>query len=404
MSEVIESLEHLTMNNREENSNNNAENTSDRFNFVLAAEEAVSLEKNYILEICATSDPEFRIGAALSDYSCNVYSVGETLSKIASFKNNQASIVGLRFSPNHQNLLYCASSDGYIMLYDLRAKGRTVTQFKADDPGDSGKIKNLASFDIGSDERAMAGGTELIDGDSFILFWDTRYSTSKTHGKKTLLGGYWESHTDDVTTLAFHPTRRDVLASGSTDGLVNIFDLTQPNEDAALMHSLNTESSVDRLGWLGEETLWCGTHTNSLQLWECDGAAPYAKFDREALASTQNEDPENCYLVRMHAESSTGNSFLIAGCSTSKRESLRCLTARDNKLDVCCVMSENKQIVRDSWFHEKNDCLVTGGESGIVSIWRREKSSLSRSTSNNRLHPKMNRSKGRDKAHKVKPY
>lgn len=90
----------------------------------------------------------------------------------------------------------------------------------------------------------MAGGTELIDGDSFILFWDARYPTSKTQSRKTLLGGYWESHTDDVTTLAFHPTRRDVLASGSTDGLVNIFDLTQPNEDSALMHSLNTESSV----------------------------------------------------------------------------------------------------------------------------------------------------------------
>lgn len=49
---------------------------------------------------------------------------------------------------------------------------------------------------------------------------------------------------DDVTRLSFHPNKRDILASGSVDGLINIFDLTQPTEDMALRYSLNTESSV----------------------------------------------------------------------------------------------------------------------------------------------------------------
>lgn len=51
---------------------------------------------------------------------------------------------------------------------------------------------------------------------------------------------------DDITCLTFHPAKRNVLASGSTDGLMNMFDLIQSSEDLALTCSLNTESSVVR--------------------------------------------------------------------------------------------------------------------------------------------------------------
>lgn len=105
-------------------------------------------------------------------------------------------------------------------------------------------MKPLCSFDVSCDERLIAGGTEHIAGDTFILFWDTRYNNSKSDDKNNFLGGYWESHTEDVTSLAFHSSKQDVLASGSTDGLINVFDLTKPTEDLALTYSLNTESSV----------------------------------------------------------------------------------------------------------------------------------------------------------------
>lgn len=51
---------------------------------------------------------------------------------------------------------------------------------------------------------------------------------------------------DDITSLAFHNNKRDSLLSGSTDGLINVFDLTETTEDSALTYSLNTESSVVR--------------------------------------------------------------------------------------------------------------------------------------------------------------
>lgn len=121
----------------------------------------------------------------------------------------------------------------------------TTLQYIIDDSED-GKIKPLVSFDLSCDERLLAGGTEHTGGDAFILFWDIRQSGSKIENKNKLLGGYWESHMDDITCLTFHPSKRNVLASGSTDGLMNIFDLTQSSEDLALTYSLNTESSVVR--------------------------------------------------------------------------------------------------------------------------------------------------------------
>jgi len=35
------------------------------------------------------------------------------------------------------------------------------------------------------------------------------------------------------------------------------------------------------------------------------------------------------------------------------RENLRCLSIRKNHLETCYEIGENKQIVRDSWMHEK---------------------------------------------------
>lgn len=39
----------------------------------------------------------------------------------------------------------------------------------------------------------ICAGTEEVEGDSFLLFFDVRTAT--------LHGGYWESHTDDITQV-----------------------------------------------------------------------------------------------------------------------------------------------------------------------------------------------------------
>lgn len=76
------------------------------------------------------SDPEFRIGTAFSDYTCVIYSVGESFNQTATLTHNQAPIVGIKFSPTSKNILYTATNNGEITACDLRAKGKVVAKFK----------------------------------------------------------------------------------------------------------------------------------------------------------------------------------------------------------------------------------------------------------------------------------
>lgn len=62
-----------------------------------------------------------------------------------------------------------------------------------------------------------------------------------------------------VTQLQYHPTRSNILLSGSTDGLVNIYDTTITDEDEALVQVIN-HGSVHHAGFISERTIYALSH------------------------------------------------------------------------------------------------------------------------------------------------
>lgn len=54
-------------------------------------------------------------------------------------------------------------------------------------------LKPLSCFDVSCDGRFIVAGTDVLKDDAFLLFWDIR-STN-------LLGGYWDTHQEDVTQV-----------------------------------------------------------------------------------------------------------------------------------------------------------------------------------------------------------
>ena len=58
------------------------------------------------------------------------------------------------------------------------------------------------------------------------------------------------------------------MLSGSTDGLVNIYDTTSPDEDDGLIQIVNHGSSIHRAGFLSEREFYALSHDEILSVYQ----------------------------------------------------------------------------------------------------------------------------------------
>lgn len=72
---------------------------------------------------------------------------------------------------------------------------------------------------------------------------------------------YIEAHSDDISTLAFHPSEDHLLLSGAMDGLSSTIDVRIADEDDAILHTANVGASLSKVGWttLPGRQAWQGT-------------------------------------------------------------------------------------------------------------------------------------------------
>ncbi|KAK3049226.1 hypothetical protein LTR09_009404 [Extremus antarcticus] len=139
-----------------------------------------------------------------------------------------------------------AGRDSLIRTWDTRAQRSNI---QLSDPRGAG-ISSIACHD-----NLIAAGTESIKeglGEVSVLLFDTRNPGAPVRS-------YVESHTDSITQLAFHPSQPSVLLSGSTDGLVSLFDLNIEEEEDALQQVLNPRSAVHCAGFLSPSQVYVVT-------------------------------------------------------------------------------------------------------------------------------------------------
>lgn len=179
----------------------------------------------------------------------------ETLRILGEYQGHTGAVFRVRFCPSSPNLLYTGSSDGTVRCWDVRQPGSSAVRVFRSNPDHL-----YCSFDVSCNGNVVCAGTEQLGEDSFLVFWDSRMSGGGAK-KEGLLGVYSESHSDDITAVCFHPKQADRLASGSTDGLVNVFDLSLGEEDNALVTTCNCDSSASSLCWSGSQFLCAASHS-----------------------------------------------------------------------------------------------------------------------------------------------
>lgn len=154
-----------------------------------------------------------------------------------------------------------AGRDSHVHCWDTRC-GKSSTSLS--DPKSAG-ISALAAQD-----HLLATGTESTKeglADVSVSLFDIRNPSAPVRS-------YIDSHTDTITRLAFHPSQPSVLLSGSTDGLVSLFDTTHADEDDALQQVLNPRSAVHCAGFLSPQEVYVVTTDEQLSIYNLSSDTP----------------------------------------------------------------------------------------------------------------------------------
>ncbi|KAF2705755.1 WD40 repeat-like protein [Pleomassaria siparia CBS 279.74] len=265
------------------------------------------------------------------------------------------------------NLVATAGRDGLINFWDKRSRAKAMV---IQSPN-----KLISSLVCNSPNNFIAAGIENPeDGPNVspVLIWDQR---NVQVPQLELV----ESHTDTVTTLQLHPNLPTLLLSASTDGLINIFDTSQPDEEDALYQVINHRSAVAHAGFMFPNT------------------DVYALGTDETLSfyglQSQNEEEEepapkvfgdvreqlNCeYLAKLHW---VGNeAFIAAGKHSSNY--LDIIPIRKNlhggpldyqydlEKSIRLPNGHGEEIIRDLFTDVHSHTTYTCGEDGYIRAWK----------------------------------
>ena len=191
--------------------------------------------------------------------------------QVMKLENHQDIVNDVKWHKFNENLLASCSDDKCVNLYDIRDHKKPVSQFYSKD---SEGINSLAFSPFS--QNLMAIG----NANSNINLLDMRTMTAKPQSQSGLLHTMM-GHSDAITCLEFSPTKDGIVASGSQDRRLMVWDLAKIGEEQAqedaedgcpelfMMHAGHTGGVTD-LSWCPYKdwTLSSVADDNIIHVWE----------------------------------------------------------------------------------------------------------------------------------------
>lgn len=290
----------------------------------------------WVLCLAASSNS---IACALSSGEVQVYDqerlhVTQTFPRGAPVSSSVAptTLTSLVYAP-HNPVLVSTDTSGALAVMDLR-QGQRVIRTTLPTPA----LSLALGYEGG---HLAAAGSDR----GRIHFTDMRQAGS-------LLGTYVDSHTDDVTQVTFcqqnNPT---VLLSGAEDGLVCLFDTTQPTEETARKSVCSVGTAVRHVGFCGSNSsnIYCLTGSETVCLWHAESATvvrDYGWDTRSRLSQAAGIAID--YVVDASWNETTQQLMLMAGTAAGD--------------SVLYSLGGNSDDFRAEY-------LLQGGHRGVVRAW-----------------------------------
>ena len=294
-----------------------------------------------------------------SDDSLRFFNIPD-LKLIRSIAPAHQGIACLISSSDGQTFL-TAGRDARIRLWDPRNTSNSPKLELAEPKG--------AGFSaIACSGNFVAAGTESTKeglSDVSVLVYDLR-------NPKAPVRSYIESHTDTITALVWHPTQRNLLLSGSTDGLVSVFDAEVAEEEDALMQVLNPRSAVHCAGFLPDDQVYSLSTDEQFSIYGLDKtgtseevALPMKEFGdvREQLSCS--------YVVDIVQQPFPPGPVMAYG--NNEKQTLELMTMQPQPewsfgSRVQLPGAHGEEVVRGVMFVDEIHAL-TCGEDGQVKLW-----------------------------------
>jgi WD40 repeat protein len=288
-----------------------------------------------------------------------------------------------------------AGRDGFVRGWDLRARGKVLELATP-------KGESLSALASNPDLHAVVAGMELESngpGDVSIFGWDVRFPEKiKLH--------YAESHTDTVTELRFLPrdgTPSNFLLSGSTDGLVNIYDTSTTEEEDAVFQVINHRSAIHHAALLGNDIYALGTD-ETLSFYSQQNPDLEAQDPHPVHLGDVREQFGCDYVVNVQIGST---SLVSAGRHTDDPHLDLIPLAKDPipspgwtpemNHRIRLAGGHGSDVIRDVLWYADDEVAFTCGEDSMVRVWKERNGSLadvemieptSKSKDNNLKHEK----------------
>ncbi|KAI9006668.1 nucleosome remodeling factor, p48 subunit [Phycomyces nitens] len=183
-----------------------------------------------------------------------------------------------RYQPNHPSVIATMTRDGDLLVFDrqvseepiLRLRGHSGEGYglqwnphsvKENHLLSAGYDKVVCHWDIGQPTdkelkpyQTYIGHTGCVEDvswntsnvslfasvgdDKRLMIWDTRQHTKAVQSIK--------AHEAEINSVGFHPTREFMLATGSADKTIGLFDIRKLDSK---LHSIEHESPVGQIDW-----------------------------------------------------------------------------------------------------------------------------------------------------------